>query len=263
MGAALADALGLPSGTRRGRRWLGASNAVAAAGVLVSLWMRPGPRRDGIEYPVPKPAPAASPSISTPPVSAALPATGPGTTGDPFVAPLGLKGPVSDAAGPPANAAAPFSVRAAWHPQQPVPKLEIRASRPLSVYLVYEEAPSRCFLLFPLPGRGQQNPLAENLTHWLPVATPVSRSPGRLVLVASPSPLIVFEAALARSRVPVRLTDGTGIRLTDQPLNALRALERDGAGTGARRPLFESAPPLAAHTEIVQGAWIRLLAVQM
>src|SRR5262249_48895133 len=158
---------------KRGQRWLGASMAVAAAGILAALWMRPGPRRDGTEGPPSKPAPVASPTTSTQPVQTALPAPGPGAHGDPFVAPLGVQGPVSDAAGPAVDAAAPFSVRAAWH-RQPVPKLEIRASRPLSVYLVYEEEPSRCLLLFPLPGRGEQNPLTDNRTHWLPVATPVS-----------------------------------------------------------------------------------------
>jgi len=167
---------------------------------------------------------------------------------------------VSDATGPAANASAPFSIRAAWHPQRAVPELEIRASRPVSVYLVREEQPSRCFLLFPLPGRGQQNPLGANLTHRLPAGTPASRAQGRLLLVASPSPLAAFEDALARSRVPLGQTEHDAIRLAEKPLSELRSLEAAGAGRGDMRPLFESAPRVSGHTEIVQGPWIRLLA---
>ena len=260
MAAALTDAFGLPSRTGRRRRWLAASTAVAAIAVLVALWTRPAPRRSEPERRRPESPPAASPTLSTPPATLAATTASPRASGDPFVAPVGVKGPVSDATGPAANASAPFSIRAAWHPQRAVPELEIRASRPVSVYLVREEQPSRCFLLFPLPGRGQQNPLGANLTHRLPAGTPASRAQGRLLLVASPSPLAAFEDALARSRVPLGQTEHDAIRLAEKPLSELRSLEAAGAGRGDMRPLFESAPRLSGHTEIVQGPWIRLLA---
>ena len=262
MAEALTHGLGATgSGGHRGRRLAAVAVTAAAAGLL-AFWIwtpRPSGRGGGREAPGPV-TNRTAPTQPSPTVPLASPAGGLAGA-DPFVPPLGLNGRLSDAAGRGSNAAVPFSIRAAWHLGEQDPEIELRASLPVSVYVLLEERPSHCFLLFPLPGTGRKNPLAGELTHRLRVALPARPRVGRLLLVAGPSPLAAFEDIVERSRVPRAETEVAGIRLTEEALAKLRGLEPAGTGRGSTRPLFESAPPLASHPEIVQGYWIRRIAV--
>lgn len=180
---------------------------------------------------------------------------------DPFVPPVASTAPLSDGLDPGPSAARPFSIQAARRLGE-TPEVELRASRPLSVYVVREEQPSRCFLLFPLPGARPSNPLSGRTSHRLRLPSAGGPPAGRLLLIASPWPLGDFEAAVGRSRVPRGEMDVSGIPLTEESVAALRVLEPPGAGTGPERALFESAPPLEPHLQMVQGPWVRVLGVK-
>jgi hypothetical protein len=263
MAHALSQALGAPDRGRR-RRWLpvGLVASVVAAG-LAAVWVwppsakEPAERRGGsavTRTPGPEssePSPPASETTAPPAARSAVT--------EPFVRPVGSEGPLGGPSAPGANEAEPFSIRAAWRAGGAASEIELRASRPLSVYVVREEEPSDAFLVFPLPGAGLHNPLPGKTTHRLPLALTAGSQSGRLLLIAIPSPLEDFEAAVERSRVPRREIELSRIPLTEEALAALRRLEPPGTGTGPGRRLFDSAPPITSHLEMVQGPWIRVV----
>lgn len=147
--------------------------------------------------------------------------------------------------------------------------LEVRASRELNVYVFNEDARGNAFALFPLPGFELQNPLPANATHELPglrngswVRWQVDSAGGRerLIVLASPEPLIGFEAEMARLARP--RSNAAALPVPEQARVRLRGIgslvETDEPGpSGSAESLFEMARELAAGPEMVEGVWLR------
>jgi hypothetical protein len=164
--------------------------------------------------------------------------------GDPFVRPLDLERRLDepDPAGPVESPL--YRIDAGLVEEVDGRVLRLRASEPLFVYVLSEEAPERLALVFPLPGSSPVNPIPPHATHRLPAAA------GPLVVVASPARLTEFEHELRRLRVPGVGTSVTRVPLSEATLAALRSAFLDPSALSRARPV-------AGHPEIVRGLWVR------
>jgi hypothetical protein len=187
------------------------------------------------------------------------------------------------------NTRATYSVQAAFHRDGPngdetLPagarvgpgdalSLDIDLSRRCFVYVLREDERGAVFLLFPLLGFDQANPL-EPGRHRLPgmragreARWPVTNAGReRFIIVASPQPILVLED-MAR-RPPEIVEGGTAAveaRLDLPTLQRLRPAgglagveERPASGAaGDEGRLAPAARPLGPETEEVRGVWVR------
>lgn len=149
--------------------------------------------------------------------------------------------------------------------------LDIRASTRLYVYVIDEDDEGSAYALFPLPGLEPGNPLAPDQRHILPgtgadgkqVTWSVTSSGGRehILVLASPEPLVEFEAGMSRLERPRE-----GATATPVPHDVMVRLRGIGGlvvtstkspgGEGAAH-LFEMADKLAGGSEVVRGPWVR------
>jgi hypothetical protein len=245
--AEMLKVIGLARGSSRARRAL-AGAAVLAALTLVALVplrqapvatapdtaplapLRPQPVERGSGSPLASPSPSA---VRSP-------------QGDPFVPPLGPgPGNVGDEKSPEAGL---LTIEARLVGASTAAELELRTSRPVSLYVVREDEDTTA-LLFPLPGRRLHNPLDAGLRHRLPVPDPRG-----VILLGGPQRLAAFEERVALLRVP-RVGAPAEVPL---PAEAL-ALLREGLGLPVRGRLLGRAPLLTGHLEIVRGVWVRRL----
>lgn len=140
--------------------------------------------------------------------------------------------------------------------------LEFRASRPLHVYVLNEDAAGRKALLFPLPAT-RQNPLPESREP-LTLPTPerqwtVSTSGGAedIIVVASPKPLDALVAEIAAiPRAGEETQRLRGILGLEEGPDA-RALATAGGGR-----LADTVQALAEESESVTGVFVRRIRLE-
>ena len=148
--------------------------------------------------------------------------------------------------------------------------LEFQATRPVHLYLINEDDQGHAYALFPLPGLEQGNPLSAGVRHELPgrdldgktLSWMVDSAGGRerLLLVASPSPLPEFEAAM-RS-LPRPAPGQIAVEVPGDALVRLRGMggfeEVPGVpATEVSSRLFALARQLSAGREEVAGVYVR------
>jgi len=148
--------------------------------------------------------------------------------------------------------------------------LAIEGSVPLHVYVFNTDEKGAEYALFPLPDLLLQNPLPADVEHLLPGTDgvtdndswAVTSAGGReqFVVLASPEPLVEFEAELAKLPRPrpgagaVPVPEGTMMRLRGiGGLTKSPGSEPDGSADR----LFEMAHRLSGGAERVEGVWMR------
>ncbi len=150
--------------------------------------------------------------------------------------------------------------------------LQVVSSIPTYLYVVNEDDHGESFLLFPLPGHPEVNPLPAGTRHEIPGAVngerifwTVSSAGGRehFLIFASPQPPSpAFERMFGALPQP---TAGTGVLA--QPLSTDLAAELRGVGrlgkapvgTPRRRLNEEFGAPLPNTEETARGIWVRQL----
>jgi hypothetical protein len=148
--------------------------------------------------------------------------------------------------------------------------LQIKASVPAHVYVVNEDDEGRVYLLFPLSGYTDANPLPPGQSHHLPGVRDgvehywqVTSAGGQehFLIFVSPTPLTAFEKSFAEFP---RASEDTPVVSTAIGLNALRGIGGIAAATTPRtdQPLFEQyQTPLPTTSETTTGPWVRQLTV--
>jgi serine/threonine protein kinase len=151
--------------------------------------------------------------------------------------------------------------------------VQLRASVPTYVYIVNEDDDGNHFLLFPLNGFAQANPLPKGGSHRLPgmrgsaehywsVSVPGGRE--HFVIFVSPTPLAEFEQMFAELPRASEDTPVLSARINPNAVNRLRGVGGVVAGTTPRldQPLFEQyRTPLPETKETTRGPWVRQFTV--
>ena len=143
--------------------------------------------------------------------------------------------------------------------------LKFQASVPINLYVVNEDEKGESFLLFPLPGERQTNPLQASQEVTLPGNTRwrVTSAGERehFLVFASPDRLESFEQAFARLPSPQENVPVVAAHLPATTIEGLRSVggltpdvSRRNPGTGLSR-LFTT--PLTNARESVRGLWVR------
>jgi serine/threonine protein kinase len=141
--------------------------------------------------------------------------------------------------------------------------LKFQASVPINLYVVNEDDKGESFLLFPLPGQRQTNPIQASQQVTLPGTTRwrVTSAGGHehFLVFASPDRLESFEQAFAS--LPSPKENEPVARLEPRTIERLRSVggltpepSKQNAGTGLSR-LFTV--PLTNARESVRGLWVR------
>jgi len=150
--------------------------------------------------------------------------------------------------------------------------LDVRASRPVWVYVLNEDERGEQFLLFPQPSFDLANPLPAGETVTLPGAIAgrpnawtVTSAGGRehFLVVASPEPVAELEADLARLPAPrpgapvayAPVSAAAGERL--RGVGGVAELPQPESPASPRRPAFERFRTLADRETGVTGVWVR------
>jgi hypothetical protein len=151
--------------------------------------------------------------------------------------------------------------------------LELRSSVPAFVYVVNEDEQGHHYLLFPLNGFTQKNPLPAGAVHRLPgtrgdlehywqVTEPGVRD--HFVIFVSPAPLTSFEQTFAE--MP-RASEDTPVFSAPLTMNALNTLRGIGGVASAETPRLDAPlheqyrTPLSDRSETTTGTWVRLFTV--
>jgi tRNA A-37 threonylcarbamoyl transferase component Bud32 len=150
---------------------------------------------------------------------------------------------------------------------------EVRASVPTYVYIVNEDDHGDAYLLFPLPGQGQKNPLPAGTGNRLPgvqdnkeVRWQVDKAGGRehFFIFASPQRVTVFEQMFASLPHPEAGRPIQSAPLSRASVGMLRsvggltpAIEPDRPSSGPLTQQFST--PLGDSEETARGMWIRQL----
>jgi hypothetical protein len=150
---------------------------------------------------------------------------------------------------------------------------EVRASVPTFVYIVNEDEHGDAYLLFPLPGQSQKNPLPAGTANRLPgvednkeIRWQVDKAGGRehFFIFASPERLSVFEQMFARLPHPEAGRPIQNAALSRASVGMLRsvgglapAAESDRPSSGPLTEQFST--PLGDTEETARGVWIRQL----
>lgn len=154
--------------------------------------------------------------------------------------------------------------------------LEIRASRPVWVYVLDADERGECYLLFPQPLFDHRNPLPRDSSILLPggsigreVAWTVTSRGGRehLLVVASPEPVAELESELSRLRAPVPgrpiayapVAEGTVARL--RGMGGVYEAPRAASPSGPTET-FERIRLLAGADRGVRGTWVRQVVLE-
>jgi eukaryotic-like serine/threonine-protein kinase len=151
--------------------------------------------------------------------------------------------------------------------------LQVRASVPAHIYVVNEDDDGHHYLLFPLNGYSQANPLTPDQVHVLPgtrgdmehywqVTVPGGRE--HFVIFVSPTPLTNFEKAFAEMPRASEDTPVFSAPISANALNTLRGVGGVVAATTPRldQPLHEQYhTPLPNKGETTTGVWVRKLTV--
>ena len=143
--------------------------------------------------------------------------------------------------------------------------VNLRATKPVHVYIVNQDERGESYLLFPLPGHALANPLSGSETHRLPSTADwqVTSAGGRehFLLIASTEPLATLEkifAALPRPRAGESVPQAAALsRDAVGQLRGLGALAPRPAATTPAGDLMQSAVQLSSGSESVTGPWIR------
>jgi eukaryotic-like serine/threonine-protein kinase len=143
--------------------------------------------------------------------------------------------------------------------------LNLRATKPIHVYIVNQDERGESYLLFPLPGQPVGNPLPASETHRLPstVDWEVSSVGGRehFLLIASPEPLATFEKIFAAlPRPQVGQSPQSAAALTREVVGQLRGIGGLAPRSNATTPagdVLQTATRLSSGPELVSGPWIR------
>jgi len=195
----------------------------------------------------------------------------PGRAGnaDPFVRPLGL-GQVVESAGAAPAEIGPYTIEVAVSCQAidgvsrmgPETRLgaddqlliDVTTSRPVWLYVLVEDA-GDVSLFNPLPPV-RVNPLPAHTDNRLP--GPMGGRPLRVLLVASPNPLIEFEREIEALRLAGPPDPARGVPLSKELLSKLTEAGRlAGAHQVPSARLFPSARRVSSGLEMVRGLWIR------
>jgi serine/threonine-protein kinase len=143
--------------------------------------------------------------------------------------------------------------------------LKLQASTPLHLYVVNEDEKGAAFLLFPLPGQPQDNPLPAGRVVTLPGALRwrVTSAGERehFLVFASPDPVESLEQAFARLPTP---KEGVPLASAELPDTTLEKLRGVGGLTPAPAPESRGAGlsrlftvPLTDAREQARGLWVR------
>lgn len=149
--------------------------------------------------------------------------------------------------------------------------LDFEASRDLYVYILAEDDNGEAYLLFPLPGHDQTNPLPGDQRHHLPPSLGgssynwgVSSAGGteHLLIVASPQLLADFEKTISVLPAPISSPPAQAMVLDENAMKGLRGIgqlieAKSEAAPHAARPAFSMARRLAAGPEQGSGVWVR------
>jgi serine/threonine protein kinase len=148
--------------------------------------------------------------------------------------------------------------------------LEIKASRPVHVYVVNQDDRGESYLLFPLPGQPVRNPLPASTVNRLPgdVDWQVTSAGGRehFLIVASPEPLGPLEAVFAS--LPKAEAGRPVVAAAPVPSGVMGQLRGIGGLAERSTPstmqadVFKSAATLGRAPESVTGPWIRQLTLE-
>lgn len=239
--------------------------ALAGLASLLVVWTASRPPHPASSQQPTSAAPSPKSSVTSPrvsvaepdrPSSARLPSSA--ETGDPFVRPvLSAPGIVADGAAE-AGAYVVEATVTARKGTSGVPSdtvaITLKASTTFWLFVVREDARG-AWLAYPLPSQQASNPLDTNRPHRLPPFLLRLREPREtLLLIGSPAPLLDFEAALAKWRVP---ESASGVPLSGAPLEALRRALGQPYLQGGPARLFAKADRLTGHPEMVRGVWVR------
>jgi eukaryotic-like serine/threonine-protein kinase len=151
--------------------------------------------------------------------------------------------------------------------------VQLQASVPTYVYVVNEDDDGNHYLLFPLSGFAQANPLAKDGSHRLPgmrgteehywqVTVPGGRE--HFVIFVSPAPLTAFEQTFAELPRASEDTPVFSAPISTNALNTLRGVGGVAAATTPRldQPLYEQyRTPLPETRETTSGTWVRQFTV--
>lgn len=208
-------------------------------------------------------------------------------------------GPAAKPAAPPAApptaapAAATYDVQAAFvrhadgeairlvtgdrvHPGDEL-SLDVRASRPVWVYVLNQDERGEQFLLFPQPAFDVQNPLPADADVALPGtiagrpnAWTVTSAGGRehFLVVASPEPVAELEADLARLPAPragapiAYATVGRAATERLRGVGGLTVLPEEPARPAAETGAFARFRALAGRESGVHGVWVRQVVLE-
>ena len=148
--------------------------------------------------------------------------------------------------------------------------VRVLSTAPVHVYIVDEPERGQPYLLFPLPGQTPANPLPANQPVRVPRALywQVTSLGGRehFVVFASREPVDAFEQAFAGLASPRLGESALAARLSTSTAERLRGVGGlvPSAPTGNGGVRFASlfTTPLAGHSEIANGLWIRQLTLQ-
>jgi len=143
--------------------------------------------------------------------------------------------------------------------------LKFQASVPINLYVVNEDDKGDSFLLFPLPGQRQTNPIQASQQVMVPGTTRwrVTSAGGHehFLVFASPDRLESFEQAFASLPSPQENVPVVTAHLEPKTIDQLRGVggltpeaSKQGAGTGLSR-LFTM--PLTNARESTHGLWVR------
>ncbi len=151
--------------------------------------------------------------------------------------------------------------------------MRLQASIPTYVYVVNEDENGHHYLLFPLEGFAQTNPLPKDQAHHLPGIRAdeerywqVDTVGGRehFVIFVSPQPLTSFEKTFAE--LP-RASEDTPLLSAAIGTNAINHLRGVGGVVAAAtprldQPLYEQYDtPLPEESETANGTWVRQFTV--
>ncbi len=155
--------------------------------------------------------------------------------------------------------------------------LEVEGSRDLHVYVLTKDDQGESYLLFPLPGFDQANPLSGAMPHHLPGARDgkelywqVSSAGGRerLLVLASPTRMKDLEAEIAAMPRPeVGGPLAMAYPISPRTVERLRGIGSlgEGPGTVSRErasDIFEEARAVARGKERAHGVWVREIELQ-
>lgn len=151
--------------------------------------------------------------------------------------------------------------------------IEVDASRSVFMYVLTEDEHGESYLLFPLPGFDQQNPISDRGSHRLPGTVhgeplfwQVSSAGGRerFLVVASPKRLPELEQLIAALDVPEEGHEPEiAAKLSDTALARLRGIGKLGVpAEGDGTSIFDAASRLTRGPEKVRGIYARRIELE-